>query len=424
MATKEFCADLGRLATELQGIRVRGGFSASRFEDIALALTFAPTIPSEVPECERMALSRQACLKLGSRDKEITKERLRSSLERTCESYLKQPVEQFVAVTSFAMLLRCPFDFIRIRGCTLRMTTALPPNFDRSHVAKSREVRLATKDASLMVRIEVAARSAAHAMERAMEAADLVRGSWNLILQRDLWSESRSGVRRPFHAVPCGPIHTLHRPDGSAAAGELFWYEPGYLDPGPGVNLRQAERSRIAKEWRFIRQAVRASDFGERLESAIIRYCRALDEPDVEKAFVRLWGVLEFVTDTVGRDYGTTITRALHAFTTSDVDRHVLQVFRNFRNGSVHSGVGWATYSNVVQLHRYVIQVLTLALSYGEFFRDMEEFGRFLSLPNCKEELELGVAEAEREIELRRRALYWHRLGDEDREDPSTGGDA
>ncbi len=181
----------------------------------------------------------------------------------------------------------------------------------------------------------------------------------------------------------------------------MFWYERDLVDRSRPFNVTR-EWAKIAEDWKPIRRAITKSPFRDDLQGSIARYCRALDEAEPERSFLKLWSLLEYLTSMIGKDYDTLIRRALNAMPATNLDRHLLYACKQYRNNSVHSGSDSASEINVVQLHRFVSEVLLLGLSYSEFFQSREELGQFLSLPRTKDKLS-------RQIELRRKALHWHR---------------
>ena len=47
-----------------------------------------------------------------------------------------------------------------------------------------------------------------------LDALDLMRGAWNLSMNRGLWRQWASNENKPVNRVLPGPVHTLHHPDG------------------------------------------------------------------------------------------------------------------------------------------------------------------------------------------------------------------
>lgn len=151
-----------------------------------------------------------------------------------------------------------------------------------------------------------------------------------------------------------------------------------------------------------MRSLIRKCRFGVRLEEVMIRYCRALDCVDQNTAFLKLWGVLEYVTNTGRMSYEHTVRRASYIYRDPFLQRPVLQGLCESRNRSVHAGVDDIARESVVRLHRFVADMILFLLQTSSFFASQEEVGRFLSLPDGKEELMRGV-------QLRKEALRFKR---------------
>ncbi len=99
-------------------------------------------------------------------------------------------------------------------------------------------------------------------------------------------------------------------------------------------------------------------------------------------AFLKLWGVLEVLTDTtVGGPYDETIKRTCFLYEDSAFNQGLMKVLRRYRNRSVHLGMNSIRRETVVILHRYVVRNLLFALSRSREFTSLTELGHFLSLP-------------------------------------------
>ena len=90
------------------------------------------------------------------------------------------------------------------------------------------------------------------------------------------------------------------------------------------------------KSLAFFRRRLRKHKYPDIIRESIIRYTRSLDERILPTAFIKLWGVLELLTDTVGASYEATIKRTAFIFKERDYHFQVLQHLRKYRNSSVH----------------------------------------------------------------------------------------
>lgn len=144
---------------------------------------------------------------------------------------------------------------------------------------------------STAVRISVRARSERAAGFCALEALDLLLGVWNL-----LYGPGRLGFGDwiPLSSVRVGPFHTLHEPGGKRLQAH-WWYQPNFKPPPRLPDLSEHWR-RFSKAEGSIRRALTRRRDRAQLEEALRAYASALDAPDPESAFIKLWSVLESLT--------------------------------------------------------------------------------------------------------------------------------
>jgi hypothetical protein len=87
----------------------------------------------------------------------------------------------------------------------------------------------------------------------------------------------------------------------------VFWCEPQGLT---GLRIHDADQkwSTIQKRATWLLSRLRAIKYRSELETAFVRYVRALDSRDHSDSFAAVWSVLEYVTDSVG-EYDRLIRR-------------------------------------------------------------------------------------------------------------------
>jgi hypothetical protein len=124
------------------------------------------------------------------------------------------------------------------------------------------------------------------------------------------------------------------------------------------------------------------------LKNALLRYCRALDFYNYETAFLKLWSILELLTDTVGQRYDTTIKRTSFLFANREFHKEVLEHLRFQRNLYVHHSEQSEEAEIILfQLKRYVEKILLFNIFSKYKFQNIQEFASFLSLPTKKDDL-------------------------------------
>ncbi len=233
------------------------------------------------------------------------------------------------------------------------------------------------------VSVSVVARSTSEAAEKALNRLDFVRGVWNL------WNNIRrrirvsAGKRSPVNSILLAPIHTLHHRDGTLATN-AWWWEPQYQGPIKLYNEPKKNKSMFLYMVDF-RRHLKKSNYAPDLIHAVVRYVRALDVRDWDNSFLRLWGVLEFLTGTLFDSYKVTIRRASYIYSDREYAHEVLSHLRDFRNKSIHAG----SESNDIealmyQVKRYVEDLLIFHVGSKGRFSSIADAAEFLDSPGDK----------------------------------------
>ena len=199
------------------------------------------------------------------------------------------------------------------------------------------------------------------------------------------------GRRQPVNQVFIGPIHTIHKPDGSLAT-QQFFYEQAFIG---AVNAPNAQSFQAALD--FEKQAFQKlskSNYPELLAKAIRRYGRALDDTDFNAVFLRLWSILELLTQTGNASYDLTIKRCSFIYADRAFYRLLLEHLRSHRNQFVHLGTDSGQIETLVyQLKRNVEDLLVFHLNSYKWSGSLEEAIRFLDLPSEKSQLTAKLRE-------------------------------
>jgi hypothetical protein len=252
------------------------------------------------------------------------------------------------------------------------------------------------------VRVHARARSAEQAADSALDALDLLRGIWNLYFNRGVPWRSSYGRRQPINNIVLGPIHSLHQPSGKLAT-DTFWWSADYAGPRKPIRLAP-ELERLRNFERLIRRYLSKSSYREDIEASIRRYTRTLDSPHWNAAFVQLWGLLEYLTDTSKMPYENTIRRALFLYHKEDrnYNRQILKHLMHYRNRVVHSGHETDEIELLLyQLNRFVGRVLLYHIFATPGFSRRQDTAQFMNLP-------ADLPELRRQIRMMQRALHYH----------------
>jgi len=236
-----------------------------------------------------------------------------------------------------------------------------------------------------LVKVRTIGRSKHEAVHNAMKSVNLLRGLWSLFATYRSWSVTYSNTpqRKPIGVIHTGPIHTLHLPNGALAENDLYWYEPAYTEDQP--IFRPADGwQELDKNRRRATRQLSTLKYGGDLEGILIRYVDALDQPDHNIAFLKMWGILERITNSLGTNYDETINRAVWIYSRDNrqLAKDLLQSLRYRRNQYVHSGDSCTESDQVAYMIKFYLDPHLLNLISNPFnVASIEEYGELLSLP-------------------------------------------
>jgi hypothetical protein len=226
-------------------------------------------------------------------------------------------------------------------------------------------------------RVSVQARSHQEALETSLEVLDLLRGVWNVALNRTVEIRSSFGIRKPVNRLVLGPVHSLHNPDGYLV-DQSPWIEDDYVGALGAYNLKP-EWTYVQEYEHFVWQELLKVPYRRDLEASIRRYARALDRRDWNSSFVRLWGLLETLTATHNHKKVTARVLPLVKDEHKDFHRQILKHLNGYRNRTVHAGHETVAAEILLyQLKFYAEKLLEFHLSALPAFDSVNEATLFL----------------------------------------------
>lgn len=342
-------------------------------------------------------------------------QRFMDRCNRAFNDFSKRPTSRFMRLCATTYDGPRLFDFLE--GSDYRIEWA--PRKSHPHYQSMRQAadELVQKAQSKSLKIDhnglthvivsVDALDHRHARHKAQDLFDAFRGLLNLLMNTgrriDIFSIFRD--HHAFNSFRPGPYSTMHNADGSLAAGQI-WYEPGWWHGRDSAKFKgtAAEVSTyIARNWE---KATKGS-VAQHILSGLQRYCRALDNHDVDPALLGLWGVLEELTNTNKERYEVTISRTICLFKDDiAIARQIALHVCNRRNRSVHAArsLEHEEFDAVlVQAELLVSRMLYFYLNQGGTFRDKQEIIDFLDCSMNEDRLERQKALIDRVIQYRKR---------------------
>lgn len=388
------------------------------FEDILLVLESAVEISPEIPEYDARRIFSRALWDAAAAGP-LDPRSLLGRLSRLENEWLGQPWGHFVLVTTvsvryfdgFAEACGVPGD----EEHSVRFERWLPPEFRDGHdAARRRAERYVHGDLPDLGLIEqtpalvsVRGRSKHEAAQRAIDALDLLRGTWNLTLNRHRRMRMTNAARKPVNPVLLGPIQSLHRPDGELVtyghpAFPAVWYQHDYLGPVTDRQLRRRWET-VRRQQKRIDKQLENHAYAPEQKEAIRRYCRTLDTHEWDVSFIELWSLLEHLTATgEGEGYGETIRRTAFLYEASErsIHEHVLEHLRRYRNRRVHAGEESEDVERYLyQLKRYAEDLLGFHLANPAEADSVKSAARMLDLPADPSRLEQRRRAQERKVD-------------------------
>ncbi len=361
------------------------------FEEMTFLLAGSLEFGVDLPTVDRHNLIARALFAPTTKGA-LLKDTFLLSLATELTRYLSQPFKQFLVVTAASVHLPRPQSVFRPDVNTaVVFPSRLPKRLGDARQSALRDQTtfahdsLPSKYRSVVVR--VAGRTVYQAIDRALDAVDLLRGIWNFYYNRGQSWRISGGTPKPVNRVFLHPIHSCHEVNGDLVAKEQWWYQPEYRAPATITDLT-SDWSRIATFTRRVRRYLAHSHYAESVADALRQYVRALDRHDMEDAFIRLWSVLEQLTATQQANFERTVKRASFVYRDSELPRLVLDNLRRERNRLVHEG-GESQAGEVClyQLKRYVEALLEFHIRNQFQFSNLEEAGTFFDLPRSLSEI-------------------------------------
>ncbi|MCX7429335.1 MAG: hypothetical protein NTW96_27390 [Planctomycetia bacterium] len=336
-----------------------------------------------------------AIVESGGR-KPIDPQRFAHFANAIAAEYFRQPVRDFICVTTLS-IKDLPVESIDITDCVVQKLSSRReefrfPKVSNDFTADERFRKHHESTQYLRVVIEAKGHTAYEAINKALDALNLLRGLWTLCERLGRWS-MHFGLHphEPIGIVHLGPIHTVHHPDGSPAI-DNYWYEPDYVGDRPLFEPKKGWKE--IEEFRsWALEQMKGLSYKQQLQELLAQFTNALGQSDPNTAFLQLWCILERITDTVGRRYDETIERTLWSYVDRASMKEQLEHLRLRRNLYVHAAESGSEMEQTVHVAKSFAEKHLLRLIRNDFdVASIGEYGKFLSLPT-----DVGTLKKQRE---------------------------
>lgn len=343
-------------------------------------------LSDEIPESEVGGIVWKGVFAAAKKGK-ITADSLKIEISKGERSFLNLPHTEFVVVTNLSLAQNVSLTRRPRKGSVISISGIDYGKFNRAQIINHAQPLLSANLPTNypVARVSLKARTPNEAAIIALNDLDFLRGLWNLRLNKGSFKITFGGKKMPVNQIFIGPIHTIHRTDGSLAT-QQFFYEQSFSgtvicpDAQSFDRAQEFEKSTIKK--------LNKSKYSETIVKAVQRYGRALDDTDFSAAFLRLWSILELLTQTGNASYDLTIKRCSFLYADRIFCKLLLEHLRFHRNQHVHFASDSSQIETLLyQLKRCVEDLFFFHLNTYKWFDSFDEAIHFLDLPSEKSEI-------------------------------------
>ncbi len=356
-------------------------FTGFEFDTLIPLLVTSIKISKEVPDIEKTSIIKRSVFKVA-RAKKLTSKLLLREIAHNQQSFLMRPKKKFILVSDISIDKSNILKVTRINQATIIIEPFLKGLIKktRNRIIENAKNNFVCDPPSQYqsIKIFIEERTKIAAYYKAINSINLIRGIWNFYLLRNKSRFSFGGSFKPVNEIILGPIHTIHNSNGDIE-GNHYWYEKIYQKSKKPINISQYI-SDIYKFEKYVRRKLNKHSYRKYIELAIVQYVGALDHFDEYVTWIRLWGVLEYLTCTNRGD--SIIKRSTFLFKNQKYHIETLEILRSLRNLTIHSNhFSHHMERYIYQLKHYVDALLEFHIDNRYNFKDEKECIAFLDLP-------------------------------------------
>jgi hypothetical protein len=359
-------------------------------EDLITMIDTCVEVSYEIPEAEKRRIILDAIR--SSQNKALEVNWIVSEISKREAEYKNTRFVDYILSTSISLPPTLMLPRVRSDKTTINFPKALPTKISRRELDFQFQTagHIPLPKGYTPSIVSLSSRSVSEACKVALDELDYLRGIWNYLNNYGVIELASPGKVRPINRIRLGQVHTIHYKSGKLVDpiyGQ-YWYEPTYVyQDYPGSAVSGSKWQNIKKLETVIRHRVKHSPYASDLVRAFLRYGRALDNPDFETAFLKLWSLLEFLTCSMD-NYNLLVRRVKFLFEDVTLVAQILHHLRQRRNNFAHSGIETErTWSLVYQLKPYVERLIRFHLFTRGKFVSREDAASYLDLPNDPKEV-------------------------------------
>ncbi len=359
----------------------------------------------------RRAIS--AVVKKDGGGKSIKLSRLIWKVNELAEKFFSVPLSKYFFVSSMS-INHFPFKSAKIGQCRfipIKSRRRYPyPNLVQAIDSQSPIGQHIYKNSYKLFRVETSARTNFEAVSTALTATYHLRALWSLFATLGKTSNrSGSWKIKPIGVVHSGPIHTLHQPDGTPDE-DYYWFEPYYVSDQKLFDAK-GKWETIEQNRRWAMRRIDRLPYGPDLKLLLERYIQALDSPNLEVAFLHMWGLLEKITGTTGGSYDETIKRVVRPLPDREIAIELIEAVRCRRNQYVHSARSGGDSDQIAYLVKSFVDTHLIRLIMNDFkVGSLEEYGQVLSMPSDANALKERCDKSAKELKWARKIIKYEQM--------------
>lgn len=312
-------------------------------------------------------------------------------MEEIAGEYRQSSLRKFKLNTDIQLPAAFYYQTIKILDNIIKFGGASDPAYYKRTIDNHILEKLPPPDSNFRrVRVYVFARGEEEAFQKALTTLNVFRALFNLFVSyRSITILESEPSYKPQCYVCNGPYYFLKQVVGESVTKVYFqsefWSEVRNLN---NIADRLSDPTKLRS---FFGKARSGVGQVKEMPYVLDRYITALDSRSYDDAFLRLWSVLELVTNTSGAGFShkVTVKRASAIYKDRKKVEYLLGSMRYIRNQLVHENIPQDISSLIMgQLKNTVEDHIHKLL--GNIFKvtRLEEYGKFLDLASTGDDLE------------------------------------